>query len=148
MNTTEKLITSYQTITSAVPIMNDPTKNFKKISVIKDCQLIIHKDERWKYINFNPIPSMVRGLIKIHKEDSPIGPIVNWKNAPAYKLAKSLSKILSIYIPLPYNFNIKNTAQLMNDLQEIPFHQNPKFASFDITNMYSHVPTGELIKTI
>jgi hypothetical protein len=31
MNTTEKLITSYQTITSGVPIMI-PLKNFKKIS--------------------------------------------------------------------------------------------------------------------
>ena len=28
---------------------------------------------------------------KIHKDDAPIRPIVNWKNAPAYKLAKMLS---------------------------------------------------------
>jgi len=72
--------------------MNDPTKKFQMISVIKDCQLIIHKDERWKYINLNPTPPMIRGLIKIHKEDSPIRPVVNWKNAPAYKLAETLSK--------------------------------------------------------
>jgi len=38
--------------------------------------------------------------------------------------------------------------QLMNDLQEIPFHQNPKFASFDITDMHYNVPMGELIKII
>jgi hypothetical protein len=53
---------------------------------------IIQKDERWKYINLNPIPPMIRGRIKIHKEYSPIRLIVNWKNAPAYKLAKMRSK--------------------------------------------------------
>lgn len=53
---------------------------------------IIHKDERLKYINLNPIPPTIRGLIKIHKEDSPITPTVNWKNAPAYRLAKMLKK--------------------------------------------------------
>jgi len=67
---------------------------------------------------------MNRGLIKIHMEDSPIRPAVNWKNAPAYKWGKMLSKKLSIYIPLPYTFNVKNTVQLMNDLREIPFDQN------------------------
>jgi len=35
---------------------------------------------------------MIRGLIKIHNADSPIRRIVNWKNAPAYRLAKMLSK--------------------------------------------------------
>ena len=31
---------------------------------------------------------MIRGLIKIHKTDDPIRPIINWKEAPAYNLAK------------------------------------------------------------
>jgi hypothetical protein len=129
---------------------NDTTQKFQKDlrNSKNNCQLIIHKDERWKYINLNPIPPMIRGLTKIHKEDSPIRPVVNWKNAPAYKLAKMLSKKLSIYIPLPHTFNVKHTVQLMSDLREIPFDQNLKIASFDITNMYSNVPTGELTKII
>jgi len=59
-----------------------------------------------------------------------------------------LSKKPSICNPLPNTFNVKNTAQLMNHLREIPFDQNLKFASFRITNMYSNVPTGELIKVM
>jgi hypothetical protein len=70
---------------------------------------IIQKDEGWKYINLNPTPSTTRGLIKTRKEDSSIRPIVNWKNAPACKLAKILSKKLEIYIPLPHTFNVKNS---------------------------------------
>jgi hypothetical protein len=60
---------------------------------------IIQKDERWKYINLNPNPPTIRGLIKIHKEDSPIRSVVNWKSAPAYKLAKMLSKNLKYTLP-------------------------------------------------
>jgi hypothetical protein len=59
-----------------------------------------------------------------------------------------LTKKLKILIPLPYTFNVKNTVKLLNDLLEIPYDQNLKFASFDITNMYSNVPANELIKTV
>jgi len=79
------------------------------VLIFNECQLIIQKDERRKYINLNPTPPIIRGLIKIHKEDSPIRRIVNWKNAPTYRLTKMLSKKLGIYIPVPYTFNVKNS---------------------------------------
>jgi hypothetical protein len=82
--------------------------------------------------------------VKIHKEDSPIRPIVNRRNAPAYKLAKMLAKKLQTFVPLPYTFNVKNTTHLINDLSEIPYDQKLKLASFDITNMYTNIPTSEL----
>ena len=59
-----------------------------------------------------------------------------------------LSKKLRIYIPLPYTFSVRNTVHLMNGLLEIPYDQNLKFLSCDITNMYSNIPTNELIKII
>jgi hypothetical protein len=92
----------------------------------------------------HPTPK-IRGLIKIHKEDSPIRPIVDWKNAPAYKLARTLVKKLQTYIPLPYAFNIKNTIKLMNGLKDIPFGPNLRLASFDISNIYTNTPTDELL---
>jgi len=39
---------------------------------------------------------------------------------------------------------VKNTTQLMKDLTEIPQGHCMKFASFDINNMYSNIPTSEL----
>jgi hypothetical protein len=90
----------------------------------------------------------IRGLVKIHKEGAPIRPITNWRNAPAYKLAKLLTKKLHTYIPLPYTFNIKNTVQLMTDLTDLPYDHTIKFASFDITNMYSNIPKNEVITII
>ena len=37
---------------------------------------------------------------------------------------------------------------LVNDIVEIPLNQNLRFASFDIENMYSNVPTNYLINII
>jgi hypothetical protein len=106
----------------------------------------IRKDEKWKYVNLNPYPPIIRGSIKIHKTDSPIRPIVNWKEAPAYKLAKMLTKKLGILIPLSYIFNIKNSIQLLEDLLDIPFDKDLKFISSNIENMYSNIPITELTK--
>jgi len=95
---------------------------------INECQQIIHKDNRWRYVNLNPIAPTLRGLIKIHKEGAPVIPIVRWKNAPAYKLATMLAKKLVSYIPLLYTFNVRNTVQLMNNLTNIPYNSSIKFA--------------------
>jgi hypothetical protein len=81
-------------------------------------------------------------LIKIHKTDPLIRPIVNWKEAPAYKLAKMLTKRLGILIPLPYISNIKNSIQLVEDLLSILFDKDLKLISFVIENMY--IPITEL----
>jgi hypothetical protein len=115
---------------------------------MNECQIVVHKEERWKYINMNLAAPTIRGMIKIHKADAPIRPVINWRNAPAYKLAKMLTKKFQTYISLPYTFNVKNSIHLIEDLRNIPFNPNLQFASFDITNMYSNVPTGELLHNI
>jgi hypothetical protein len=117
-------------------------------TVINECNDIIPKDKKWKYTNLNPATPNIRGLIKIHKREAPIRPIVNWKTAPAYKLAKLLTKILQTYIPLPYSFNVKNNVQLIDDLADIPYNQKLRLASFNISSMYTNIPTEELIKII
>lgn len=76
-------------------------------NTINDGVQTIHRDEKWKYANLNPSAPTMRGLLKIHKINSPIRPVINWQNAPAYKLAKLLYNLLQFHIPLPSNFNTK-----------------------------------------
>jgi hypothetical protein len=47
-------------------------------TTINNCKIIFPKQDKWKYT-----PTL-KGLIKIHKPESPISPVVNWTNAPAY----------------------------------------------------------------
>jgi hypothetical protein len=74
--------------------------------------------------------------------------VINWKYAPAYKVAKMIAKKLQAYIPLPYMFNVKNTTHFVEELKEIPFSHNLRLASFDIRNMHINIPTGELVRII
>lgn len=120
-HTYHKKITEFIGNNNFTSIKGDLNKWFQKELRINECCQIIQKDIQWKYISLNPSASTIRGLIKIHKVYSPFRPLVNWTNAPVYKLAKMLSKKLEIYIPLPNLLNVKNTIQLMKDLLEIPF---------------------------
>ena len=87
---------------------------------MKNCQLIIPKDNKAKLTNMNPAAPNFRGLPKVHKVGCPIRPVINWQGAPAYKLAKYLNKLIHLYIPLRNAFNIKNSVHLIDDLLEFP----------------------------
>jgi hypothetical protein len=78
-----------------------------------------------------------------YKHNHPIRPIVNWKNAPAYKLTKVFNSILEDAAFLPYAYNIKNTTQLTQELKQITIDNNTKLASLDISNMYTNIPIAE-----
>jgi hypothetical protein len=92
----------------------------------------------------NPIAPNLYATIKLHKENMPIRPIINWKNAPAYEIAKQVSRTLHNYLQLPYTYNIQNSIQLMTDLKTIELNKDTRLCSFDITNMYTNIPKTEL----
>jgi hypothetical protein len=60
-------------------------------NTINECHYLIPKEDRWKYVNMNRTAPTIRSLIKIHMAEVPIRPIINWKNAPAHKIAKALT---------------------------------------------------------
>jgi hypothetical protein len=128
----------------------DPTNKFQMEirKTINLCSLIIPNDKKWKYVNLNLSPPSLKGFPKVHKPDTPICPVVNWRNALVYRLAKLVSEIFKKEIPLPDTFDIKNSVQLMTDLQDIPYNHKIRFASFDISSMYSNVLTTKLPQII
>ena len=124
---------------------NDPTSKYQRqVRQSINSPLIIPANTKQRFVVMNPTSPQIRGLIKVHKPDSPIRPVINWTNAPAYKIAKQLVKILNTHIPLPFVYNITNTIHLLTDLREIPCSNNLCFASFDISNMYTNIPTNQI----
>ena len=80
-----------------INIKGDLSKKFQKeLGNNIECPHIKHKDVKWKYVNINPSSPTSRDLIKIYKADTPIRPIVNRTNDPAYKLARLSAKNLEI----------------------------------------------------
>jgi hypothetical protein len=127
----------------------DPANTFQNQvrNTVKQSKTLILKDSRWKYINLNPSAPSIKGLIKIHKQEQPIRPDVNWRNAPAYQLSKLFTKKINYLSPLPKAFNIRNTHDLIRKLNDIPLLPHYTLASLDITNLYSNIPVTET-KTI
>ena len=123
----------------------DPTNTFQKQikKTINQSKTLIPPDSRWKYINIKPSAPTFKGLIKLHKPDHPIRPVVNWRNAPAHKLAKLFTQTMSRLNPLLYTYNIMNSMHLIQSLTNTPILPSYKFASLDITNMYSNIPTSD-----
>jgi len=132
------------------PIPNDPTNTFQNEirKIVNLCKHTIRKEDKWKYICLNPTAHTLRGLPKIHRNNTLIRPIINWQNAPAHKLAQLLSRLIEMHTPLPYTFNVNNSVHLMEDLESIPISHSTKFAPLDIANMYSNVPTKEVINIL
>jgi hypothetical protein len=96
----------------------------------------------------NPSAPCLHSTIKLHKHDEPIWPIVNWKNCPAYKVAKHLNKILQDTLQLPHTFNEKNSNALIHTLTQTTVDEYTKLCSFDIENMYTNVPITDVKNTI
>ena len=108
----------------------DPTNTFQTHirQTINESRTLIPRVSRWKYINMNPSAPFIKGLIKLHKPDQPIRPVVNWKNAPAYRLSKLFTEKIHRLTPLHSVFNIKNTQELiqqLNDTPLLPCHSLP-----------------------
>jgi hypothetical protein len=64
--------------------------------MFKMCNNIIQKENTWKYTNMNPTAPTLHATVKLHKENKPIRPIINWKGAPAYELAEQLTNAAKI----------------------------------------------------
>jgi hypothetical protein len=88
----------------------------------------------------NPAPPSLHHTIKLHKSNTPIRPIINWKNAPTYELVKHLTKTLCNYLRLPYAYDIHNSLHLIADLKTIEINKDTSTFSFDIENVYINIP--------
>ena len=119
----------------------DPTNTFQTEikNTIKQSKTLSPSDSKWKYINLNPSAPSIKGLIKLHKLGMPIRPVVNWCNAPAYNLSRLFTQKINNIATLPNTFNVKNTTELLQKLQDTPMAPHFTLASLDITNLYSNI---------
>ena len=96
----------------------------------------------------NPTAPKLNSLIKLHKPNQPIRPLINSKTAPNYKIAKHIAKLLKNKIKLNNNYTIKNSYHLTEHLKNIKVNENTKLYSFDVKNMYTNIPITETINII
>jgi hypothetical protein len=126
-------------------IHTDPTKAFQSQvrKTLHNSKALIPQDLCWKYTNMNLSAPNIKGLIKVHKHDQPIRPVVNWRNAPAYHLARLFTQKIRQTTPLPNTDNIEHTRELILKLRHTPVSPHYKLASLDMKNLYTNIPVQE-----
>lgn len=123
------------------------TKELKKI--------LLDNDETIKSFNLgkprvpmNPITPFLYGMVKIHKDNHPIRPVVSFINSPAYFLAGWLNNVLKNVLTLDFKYSIKNSMELVNRLREASCPTNFILVSFDVVNLFPSIPRLQSLNII
>ena len=67
----------------------------------------------------NSQPPKLYSLIKLHKNNFPIRPVVSFVTAPAYKLSRKLIQIISHHTNFTSYFSVKNSQVLIKIIKDI-----------------------------
>lgn len=94
----------------------DPTGIFQKQiqQVLQKCNVLFNKHKITCVSQINPSLPKLKAQLWIHKDDTPICPVVNNKNLPSYKLVQFLQKLLNEHLNLPNEFITPNSMMLVN----------------------------------
>ena len=78
------------------------------------------------------------GLIKIHKENNPVRPIISAINSPTYNLSKILSKFLYEHLKKQFS-QINNSLELKEKLEDM-IPDGFEIISLDVVSLFTNVP--------
>ena len=94
----------------------------------------------------NPIGSncgKLYGTAKVHKQGTPLRPIVASHGTSEYNLAKYLNQFITPIIDT--EFSVQSNSQLIDAISKYQFSPDSKLVSFDIENLFTNVPMDETI---
>jgi hypothetical protein len=134
---------------SFMMLNKDPTQEYNKNAntSISKCKTLSNT-EKIKLKNINPKAPNLRGQPKLHKEGIPIRPVVNFMNAPTYKLCKFLNTKLNNKLNYTQDYSVKNSLDLISKIKDVNIPTNTMFISFDVSNMYTNIPTKETMEIL
>ena len=93
-----------------------------------------------------PSLSYLYGLIKTHKPNNPVRPIISSVGSVTYKLSKWLVKILSPFVGTISSSNIKHNVDLVEKLNNLDINYPFKMVSFDVVSLFTKVPVDDLLE--
>ena len=97
------------------------------------------------YDKLKPIgsqPPRLYGLAKVHKENTPVRPVLSMPGSAYYKTANQVAKWLSVVHECNIN---SSTESVTNQLPTIELNSDEELISFDVKSLYTNVPLDEAI---
>ena len=97
--------------------------------------------------NIKPAAPKLNVALKTHKENQPIRPIINNRQAPTYKIARYINKRLQNLINLPNEYNAKNSIEIAKELTTLQINESMNMITLDIKDMYVNLPIEGIMLT-
>jgi len=72
-------------------------------------------------------------------------PVINNVEAPTYKIAEHLVKLLNKHITLNNQYNVRNSTSLAADLVKLNLSKDHLLITHDIRELYVHIPIEEMV---
>ena len=107
----------------------------------------LNKEKRLLLTPRSSTPPQLYGLPKVHKEGTPLRPIVFAIGSPTHKLAKELARILFRLAGHTSSF-VKNSAHFVEQIRSTTHEDNDKMVSFDVTSLFTKVPVEDAMAAI
>lgn len=95
----------------------------------------------------DPLIPRIYGLLKIHKSDDPLRPIINTINGPTYPLTKFLAQKLKPLVGCN-DSSMKESASFVQEWKDIILDPRDLLVSFDVVSLYTKIPIQEAIDVI
>ena len=87
-------------------------------------------------------PARLYGLAKVHKQDTPVRPVLSMPGSVYYNVAKQVAKWLSFIPECQINCDTKT---ICDTLSTVTLDENEELVSFDVVSLYTNVPVMEAI---
>ena len=98
-------------------------------------------------MNIKPIAPNLNVQLKTHKENQPIRPVINNRQAPAYKTARHINKKLQDLIKLPNEYNTNNSQEIAREQTILQINEKMRMITLDIKDMYVNLPIEGILQT-
>ena len=115
---------------------------------MQQCRSIIDKGAIKYLSQMQPRPPRLNALIKTHKENMPIRPVINNTQAPSHKLARHIHKIIQTWQLLPNIYNTANSATVATELTNLHIKHCHKIITLDIKDLYTNLPTKGIVTAL
>ncbi|XP_049842672.1 uncharacterized protein LOC126293473, partial [Schistocerca gregaria] len=127
-------------------LTSDPTARYQRNiqQTLKNINNTFSKGQIKRMIQKNPKAPTLNSLPKVHKDNIPIRPVINFRSAPSYHLAQQTHLLLKKL----YTFDNNRNLELIDRIKNIHIPDTATLISFDVTSMYTCIPINETINII
>ena len=141
----KRLLTMLEDNTTYQQLQKDPTPNIEKTVNKFVSQLVadnkITKIQSYRLKSSNGRALVLHGLPKLHKENTPLRPIVSFTGSATYNLSKDLARILS-ELTGKSDHHVRYSKDFAKFITSITINDDEQMLSFEVVSLFTKIPIG------